>query len=203
MMEWWNDIRMLCARYLVASEHMERSGPVSAAVRAAGYASEEDGEGSEDEGSSVEEEEEEEDELRNREMTGANGQRMPGGIHAVDGEGTDEEVDGGGERFEEAHEGAVTDGEDLPSYSHPTRDSGIEIGANGYALDKKHTSGTNGVGRKPSLRQQEKAPEGRSAHVDADGSGPSGVDGLGAATSGGSVGQAPIERSESRFTEGL
>jgi len=54
MMEWWNDIRMLCARYLVASDALERSGPVAAAVRAAGYASEED-EG-EEEGSSVEEE---------------------------------------------------------------------------------------------------------------------------------------------------
>ena len=28
MMEWWNDIRMLCARYLVASETVERGGPV-------------------------------------------------------------------------------------------------------------------------------------------------------------------------------
>lgn len=40
MMEWWNDIRMLCARYLVASEQIERDGPVAAAVRAAGYLSE-------------------------------------------------------------------------------------------------------------------------------------------------------------------
>lgn len=55
MMEWWNDIRMLCARYLVASDSLERSGPVAAAVRAAGYASEEEEEG-EEEGSSVEEE---------------------------------------------------------------------------------------------------------------------------------------------------
>ena len=55
MMEWWNDIRMLCARYLVASEQMERSGPVAAAVRAAGYVSEEESE--EEEGSSIEEEE--------------------------------------------------------------------------------------------------------------------------------------------------
>lgn len=55
MMEWWNDIRMLCARYLVASEQMERSGPVAAAVRAAGYVSEEE-ESEEEEGSSVEEE---------------------------------------------------------------------------------------------------------------------------------------------------
>lgn len=61
MMEWWNDIRMLCARYLIASEQMERSGPVAAAVRAAGYTSEEDGINTEDEGSSVEEEQDEED----------------------------------------------------------------------------------------------------------------------------------------------
>lgn len=61
-MEWWNDIRMLCARYLVASEQMERSGPVHAAVRSAGYVSEEEDEELEsDEGSSVEEEEEEDD----------------------------------------------------------------------------------------------------------------------------------------------
>lgn len=62
MMEWWNDIRMLCARYLVASESMERSGPVAAAVRAVGYASEEEGEETEEEGSSVEEERDQEDE---------------------------------------------------------------------------------------------------------------------------------------------
>ncbi|KAJ3846185.1 hypothetical protein EV368DRAFT_77125 [Lentinula lateritia] len=42
MMEWWNDIRMLCARYLVASEQIERSGPVEAAVRAAGYPDDDD-----------------------------------------------------------------------------------------------------------------------------------------------------------------
>ncbi len=59
MMEWWNDVRMLCARYLVASEQMERSGPVAAAVRAAGYLSEE--EEDEEEGSSVEEEADEVD----------------------------------------------------------------------------------------------------------------------------------------------
>ncbi|OSX59140.1 hypothetical protein POSPLADRAFT_1151935 [Postia placenta MAD-698-R-SB12] len=62
MMEWWNDIRMLCARYLVASEQMERSGPVAAAVRAAGYASEEEQDDEEEEGSSVEEEQDADDE---------------------------------------------------------------------------------------------------------------------------------------------
>ncbi|KAI3605412.1 cytoplasm protein [Moniliophthora roreri] len=61
MMEWWNDVRMLCARYLVASEAIERSGPVEAAVRAAGYVSEPEG-SDDEEGSSVEEEEEDEEE---------------------------------------------------------------------------------------------------------------------------------------------
>lgn len=41
---------MLCARYLVASEQIERSGPVEAAVRAAGYEEEEDGGGGSEEG---------------------------------------------------------------------------------------------------------------------------------------------------------
>lgn len=49
-MEWWNDMRMLCARYLVASEQIERDGPVEHAVRSAGY-----DDASED-GSSIEEE---------------------------------------------------------------------------------------------------------------------------------------------------
>ncbi|KAK1223268.1 hypothetical protein PQX77_013856 [Marasmius sp. AFHP31] len=58
MMEWWNDVRMLCARYLIASESIERSGPVEAAVRAAGYVSEEE---LESDGSSVEEEDDEDE----------------------------------------------------------------------------------------------------------------------------------------------
>lgn len=60
MMEWWNDIRMLCARYLVASEQIDRGGPVEAAVRSVGYVSEEEEDEDED-GSSVEEEEDDED----------------------------------------------------------------------------------------------------------------------------------------------
>ncbi|KAG1774529.1 hypothetical protein EV702DRAFT_1124635 [Suillus placidus] len=60
MMEWWNDVRMLCARYLVASEQMDRGGPVEAAVRSAGYISDEEDE--EEDGSSVEEDQEDEDE---------------------------------------------------------------------------------------------------------------------------------------------
>merc|ERR1712130_828887 len=63
MMEEWNDLRMLVARYLVASEQMERQGPVAQAVRSVGYRSDDEEEEDEDEeeGSSVEAEEEEEE----------------------------------------------------------------------------------------------------------------------------------------------
>ncbi|KAG2097992.1 uncharacterized protein F5147DRAFT_816264 [Suillus discolor] len=50
MMEWWNDARILCARYLVAIE---------AAVRSAGYVSDEE---DEEDGSSIEQDQEDEDE---------------------------------------------------------------------------------------------------------------------------------------------
>src|ERR1700761_954424 len=52
LLEWWNDLRMLAKRYLVATEAQDRSGPVHAAVRAAGYLSEDE---DEEEGSSIEE----------------------------------------------------------------------------------------------------------------------------------------------------
>ncbi|CAE6414657.1 unnamed protein product [Rhizoctonia solani] len=133
MMEWWNDIRMLVARYLVASEQLERTGPVAAAVRSAGYLSEEEDSG-EDEGSSVEEEDEEDE-----------------------------------EDFHNARDG---DEEAVPAYSQPTHQPGIEMGPNGYALEKKSRgySGADGMGAgEPSTsdgdlarrmsRRQEKAPE--------------------------------------------
>lgn len=96
MMEWWNDVRMLVARYLVASEAIDRSGPVAAAVRSAGYASEDEEE--EEEGSSIEEEEDEEEESRY--------------VVAQD---------------HMAHEV-------VPAYTVPAKDSGIEIGPNGFAV---------------------------------------------------------------------
>ncbi|OCH94846.1 hypothetical protein OBBRIDRAFT_788848 [Obba rivulosa] len=158
MMEWWNDIRMLCARYLVASEQMERSGPVAAAVRAAGYVSEDDGE--DEEGSSVEEEQDADDE---------------------------DEV------YAEARDMGDEDEPELPSYTHG--------GVHGFPADKKPAlNGTpqDGahLGRKPSKRQQEKAPEGRPPHADPD------EDGAGHAEQemDGAPATAP---SESRFQEGL
>ncbi|KIJ62998.1 hypothetical protein HYDPIDRAFT_188870 [Hydnomerulius pinastri MD-312] len=143
MMEWWNDVRMLCARYLVASEQMDRGGPVEAAVRSAGYVSEEEEEeDGDDEGSSVEEEQEDDDD---------------------------------GDVYQDA---VVDEDEGPPSYSHPAKNSGVEVGQNGYAPEKKTASlnndredGANGgvdISRRPSQRQLEKAPEGRAPRAHAD-----------------------------------
>jgi hypothetical protein len=172
MMEWWNDIRMLCARYLVASDALERSGPIAAAVRAAGYLSEEE-EAEEEEGSSVEEEQH---------------------------EGDEEDILPPGAFHDDLHE--VDDDTEPPSYrGHP---HGLETGylvrsrvlphfiASDYhmpcpAQNDKKARGTpspddgGGVSRRPSQRQQEKAPEGRAPHsvngavdadTEADGAGP-------------------------------
>ncbi|KAK4685725.1 hypothetical protein P7C73_g4419, partial [Tremellales sp. Uapishka_1] len=129
MMEVWNDLRMLVARYLVASEQMERDGPVAQAVRSVGYVSDEeevdDEEEDDEDGSSVEENEEE----------------------------------------EEGH--VTTEHEEVPAYTN-AESSGIEVGPNGYAIEKK---GLGKEGNAPSLgpeavlseerqlsRKEEKAP---------------------------------------------
>ncbi|KAF9070792.1 hypothetical protein BDP27DRAFT_1362264 [Rhodocollybia butyracea] len=108
MMEWWNDIRMLCARYLVASEQMERSGPVDAAVRAAGYPSED--------------EEDEEGEYDDTESE--DGYVSPG-----PGQGSSVEED---KEFADADEE-----ENPPGYSHGGRVMPGGVGENGFPLDKK------------------------------------------------------------------
>lgn len=140
LMEWWNDVRMLVARYLVASQSMDRSGPLAHAVRHAGYLSE-DEEEEEDEGSSIEEEEDDEE---------------------------DDEA-----RYHAAH-ATLTSEEAVPAYSQPNK--GLEVGSNGYLLDKKPhvqdvgasngagpSAGAEGLSRKLS-RKQEKAPEGQEPH---------------------------------------
>jgi len=189
LLEWWNDLRMLCRRYLVATEAPDRSGPVSAAVRAVGYTSE--GEGSEfggddddEEGSSIEEEE----------------------------EGEEGEDEGG---YVSATEPDVT-GEHLPEYekANPTAPGGFPIEkekprseghANGDAPGVNENGDGAGVTRKPSKRQQEKAPEGKEPHVhnsddhDASGAGAGTTNGGGADADAGE-GPAPVE---SRFQESL
>ena len=127
MMEWWNDIRMLCARYLVASEQVDRTGPVEEAVRSVGYNSED----MEDEF----DDEEEEEELAEERMAAGDDRRMSAPIRTVvpsvptgvvrdddDGSSVEEEVD---DSYEEP-----------PVYSHQTGSGAppIEIGPNGYAV---------------------------------------------------------------------
>jgi len=103
---------MLCARYLVASEVMDRGRPIQAAVRSVGYETEEE---ETEEGSSAEEEEEEE------------------GLYD--------------DAREAVHEERVIE---PPGYEHDEM-------MHGYGDEKK-------VSRRPSKRQQEKAPEGKGPH---------------------------------------
>lgn len=123
-MEWWNDVRMLCARYLVASEQMERSGPVAAAVRSVGYNSED---------------EEEEEEL--------------------DEDGVNSSLSDDEENLEYADADGDVAGSP-PSYAHPSHEYPAEKGVS------LHDDGpvADGVSRRPSKRQLEKAPEGRTPH---------------------------------------
>ncbi|KAG6328580.1 hypothetical protein ID866_10510, partial [Astraeus odoratus] len=154
MMEWWNDIRMLCARYLVASEQIDRGGPVEAAVRSAGYVSEEEGEEGEEEGSSVEERE-------------------------TDADAEDEDDEG-----EDIYQDADAEvNEEPPSYSHRgtnryavSRISLVLISYLPYSpsrsdrllyacpqLEKKD-SFSGQVSRQPSQTQLENAPAGRTSY---------------------------------------
>ncbi|BGP02538.1 hypothetical protein RTG_01605 [Rhodotorula toruloides ATCC 204091] len=146
MLEWWNDCKQLSKVYLTASEPFDRSGPVPAAVRSAGYVEEDEDELEDSEGgSSVEEseyedEEEEEDEHRHHHHGQAHSYAQQGQQH---GEGANvapgstgapqlaPAVGGNG------HEGA-------PAYSAPAEGSGIQVGHDGYAVEKKGPAGGAG-----------------------------------------------------------
>jgi len=179
MMEWWNDVRMLCARYLVASDALERSGPVAAAVRAAGYASEEEEEG-EEEGSSVEEErhaaEEEED--------------LPSGAYIHEADEITEPPSYRGHPHgvsELAQAGYLNN--DKKSRGTPSPDDGAN------------------VSRRPSQRQQEKSPESSPPHAGPDAAahadGEDETDGAGPAEDSGAGVSGSAGGDNSRFREGL
>ncbi|SGZ31406.1 BQ5605_C044g12168 [Microbotryum silenes-dioicae] len=125
VLEWWNDCKQLSKVYLTSSEPFDRSGPVPAAVRSAGYCEEESEEESE-EGSSVEEESEEEEEEEDED---------------------EHEHAAAAHEHTNAEDGAprlaapVSDAQEVPSYSAPTADSGIETNASGYAVEKKSAAG--------------------------------------------------------------
>jgi len=205
LLEWWNDLRMLCKRYLVATEAPDRSGPVSAAVRSVGYTSE--GEGSEfgeddeeeGEGSSIEEEEDEEGEDAGYVSAPEPDALGVGAMHDEHGEGLPQ--------YEKANPTAPgafpIDKKDHPLPDHPGADHGAVPDGNAHANGNAAGVGATGVTRKLSKRQQEKAPEGREAHVPPTGSGSgSGNADDGADVPGGDSGEGPGPV-ESRFTESL
>ncbi|GAA5867608.1 hypothetical protein JCM3774_001526 [Rhodotorula dairenensis] len=189
MLEWWNDCKQLSKVYLTASEPFDRSGPVPAAVRAAGYIEEEDEEyddeeeEEEEEGSSIEEtdsDDYEEEHLSN----GHDHHRH----HRIENGRVHHHHHGGQQQFEQQQEqqhhhhhhhhqqqhvdhhrqlqeeqqvrpsqsyaqrsspqagnngppqlGAAVG--DVPAYSGPARGSGVEVGSNGYAVEKKPGGG--------------------------------------------------------------
>ncbi|ORY54746.1 hypothetical protein BCR35DRAFT_272077 [Leucosporidium creatinivorum] len=135
MLEWWNDCKQLSKVYLTSSEPFDRSGPVPAAVRAAGYVSEEEEETDED-GSSIEEETEEEtsDEEEEEEH-----HRHHAHAHHAQGAQTFTEAPA----HEHAAAAATTE---APSYSAPAAGSGVEVGPNGYAVEKKGVPPALGAG---------------------------------------------------------
>jgi hypothetical protein len=137
MMEWWNDIKQLSKVYLTTSEQMARSGPVPAAVRSAGYVSASDEEDEEEDGSSVEEEEDEEEyEEAGDESATANTHANASAAPALGAQATSATPTSGN---------AAGSGEDVPGYSAPGKSSGIEIGHNGYATEKKGESAVSGT----------------------------------------------------------
>ncbi|KAJ3519497.1 hypothetical protein NMY22_g13171 [Coprinellus aureogranulatus] len=136
---------MLCARYLVASESVRRSGPVERAVLSVGYASEDEDDGiyyaDEHEGSSVEEE---------VETMVIHDNPHTAGYQA------------GGAGY--AHQQGYDQGEVLPSYTGHSRFvevgkggyGGAEVGPNGYILEKKTA---HGYGQSPYYDGDAHAPE--------------------------------------------
>ncbi|KAI0258102.1 hypothetical protein BC834DRAFT_913588 [Gloeopeniophorella convolvens] len=155
-------------------------GPVAAAVRAVGYASEEEEGDEEDEGSSVEEEQHAADGVEEEEHH-SGGRVLPGGFRDADEE------------------------TEPPSYRHPHGSGEL---AQGYTNDAKKVRSTPSpeggadVSRRPSQRQQEKAPEGRAPH------GVTGTDGgaddaAPADDDAGAGGSAGAGGEDSRFHESL
>ncbi|KWU43952.1 hypothetical protein RHOSPDRAFT_5302, partial [Rhodotorula sp. JG-1b] len=127
MLEWWNDCKQLSKVYLTASEPFDRSGPVPAAVRAAGYVEEDD--------EDYEDEEEEDEEEEGSSRTAQQQQQLERSS-----------APNGPPQLGAAVQGA---GGEVPAYSAPARGSGVEVGSNGYALEKKGGEGSGSGSRSP------------------------------------------------------
>ncbi|KAG1822100.1 hypothetical protein EV424DRAFT_1511522 [Suillus variegatus] len=174
MMEWWNDVRMLCARYLVASEQMDRGGPVEAAVRSAGYISDEE---DEEDGSSVEQDQEDEDE---------------------DDQYEDADADAVVDDDEEDHKTPPSYSNPAKNSFNGTHQDGYAPDKRASSISHDDSMASS----RPSRRQQEKAPEGRPPHdhqsSNTVGQAPSEHDERGSMPKNGEAGPAPVE---SKFNE--
>lgn len=140
LMEWWNDIKQLSKVYLTTSEQLDRSGPVPAAVRAAGYRSEDedDLEDEDEDGSSVEGDYEPESRGYQNYQSQYQRYEQPQTTTNTNNFG-----------LAPAIPSSVTDSapvtlvdeknssERVPGYTAPSRDSGVKVGSNGYAIEKK------------------------------------------------------------------
>lgn len=120
---------------VTSSEPFDRSGPVPAAVRAAGYVSEEEEETDED-GSSIEEETDEETSDEEEEEH----HRHHAHAHHAQGAQTFTEA----APAQQQH--AAAPATEAPSYSGPAAGSGVEVGPNGYAVEKKGVPPALGAG---------------------------------------------------------
>ncbi|GAA5836661.1 hypothetical protein JCM9279_000457 [Rhodotorula babjevae] len=175
MLEWWNDAKQLSKVYLTASEPFDRSGPVPAAVRAAGYISEDEDEYETDEGgSSVEEtsdgeyEDEEEDHRAHHHhhahaQHASSGQQhqqqaaQPSTTYASAGSAP---ALGAPVRSSSTHQDGASA---APAYSAPAAGSGIATGAGGYAVEKKGGPAGAGAGGAPGASGPAGGPSGHHA----------------------------------------
>ncbi|GAA5839337.1 hypothetical protein JCM11251_003954 [Rhodosporidiobolus azoricus] len=181
MLEWWNDCKQLSKVYLTASEPFDRSGPVPAAVRAAGYVTdeEEDEDYTDDEGSSVEEEESEyeteEEDHRHHHAQQHGAQHLHQNEQRAAEPSTSQSYAAPASQPRAAVSQsapthlapAVASTSDAPPYSVPAEGSGVQLGAGGYAVEKKGDAppAAGGSGE-PAARPAPEQKQGESSEVE-------------------------------------
>ncbi|CEQ43065.1 SPOSA6832_04959, partial [Sporobolomyces salmonicolor] len=156
MLEWWNDCKQLSKVYLTASEPFDRSGPVPAAVRAAGYVTDEDEE--EEGGSSVEEETDEEEEEEDEEDETDYEVEQDHRHHAHHAHGHAQGTQPQPQQAYQQHapnlapvaaapqSQSQATATEAPPYSVPAESAGIQLAPSGYALEKKGPAAPTGPG---------------------------------------------------------
>ncbi|GAA5968450.1 hypothetical protein JCM21900_001606 [Sporobolomyces salmonicolor] len=156
MLEWWNDCKQLSKVYLTASEPFDRSGPVPAAVRAAGYVTDEDEE--EEGGSSVEEETDEEEDEEDEEDETDYEVEQDHRHHAHHAHGPAHGTQPQPQQAYQQHapnlapvaaapqSQSQATATEAPPYSVPAESAGIQLAPSGYAVEKKGPAAPTGPG---------------------------------------------------------